>query len=204
MAAAAARYMPLCMFKSIRSCGSRYSSSFQSVYSLNKLYPDSESPQYTEPRQEQPDIPVVNTKAEVRFHMASADWIPEDVKQKLSVQHKNRLNKDGEFIVVSDVSRYQMRNLADCLQKIRAMISDASKRPNAVPKETADFHRMRYSCKSLAMRSSKCISKGNVCGWFLKAACQHDLRKPHCIQPILSLLPATVLGMQKVPFKGLL
>uniref|UniRef100_A0A8C5R7P9 Large ribosomal subunit protein mL62 n=1 Tax=Leptobrachium leishanense TaxID=445787 RepID=A0A8C5R7P9_9ANUR len=168
MAAAAARYMPLCMFKSIRSCGSRYSSSFQSVYSLNKLYPDSESPQYTEPRQEQPDIPVdrliisyskssgpggqnvnkVNTKAEVRFHMASADWIPEDVKQKLSVQHKNRLNKDGEFIVVSDVSRYQMRNLADCLQKIRAMISDASKRPNAVPKETADFHRMRAESRN--------------------------------------------------------
>lgn len=28
---------------------------------------------------------TVNSKAEVRFHLASADWIPEDVRQKMAV-----------------------------------------------------------------------------------------------------------------------
>ncbi|KAF7249005.1 Peptidyl-tRNA hydrolase ICT1, mitochondrial [Varanus komodoensis] len=85
----------------------------------------------------------VNTKAEVRFHLESADWIAEDVRQKMAVMHKNKVSKSGELIITSEVSRYQMRNLADCLQKLRVMIAEATAEPNVPSKETMDMIRKR-------------------------------------------------------------
>uniref|UniRef100_A0A8C0E740 Large ribosomal subunit protein mL62 n=1 Tax=Bubo bubo TaxID=30461 RepID=A0A8C0E740_BUBBB len=78
----------------------------------------------------------VNTKAEVRFHLASADWIPEAVRQKMASMHRNKINRDGELIVNSEESRYQMRNLAICLEKIRTMVTEATETPKVVSKET--------------------------------------------------------------------
>ncbi|XP_043959055.1 peptidyl-tRNA hydrolase ICT1, mitochondrial [Gambusia affinis] len=70
----------------------------------------------------------VSTKAEVRFHVHTADWIPEDVRQKIVEKNKNRINKAGELLVTSEVSRSQQRNLLDCLQKISAIVAEASER----------------------------------------------------------------------------
>ncbi|NXV90914.1 ICT1 hydrolase, partial [Calonectris borealis] len=78
----------------------------------------------------------VNTKAEVRFHLASADWIPADARQKMASMHRNKINRAGELIVNSEESRYQMRNLAICLEKIRTMVTEATEKPKVVSKET--------------------------------------------------------------------
>ncbi|XP_071402152.1 large ribosomal subunit protein mL62 [Centroberyx affinis] len=71
----------------------------------------------------------VSTKAEVRFHVRTADWIPEDVRQKILEKNKNRINKAGELLVTSEQSRSQQRNLADCVHKISAIIAEASEKP---------------------------------------------------------------------------
>uniref|UniRef100_U3IF54 Large ribosomal subunit protein mL62 n=1 Tax=Anas platyrhynchos platyrhynchos TaxID=8840 RepID=U3IF54_ANAPP len=83
------------------------------------------------------NVNKVNTKAEVRFHLASADWIPEAVRQKMASMHKNKINRAGELIVNSEESRYQMRNLAICLEKIRVMVTEATEKPKVMSKETA-------------------------------------------------------------------
>uniref|UniRef100_A0A8C5IN75 Large ribosomal subunit protein mL62 n=1 Tax=Junco hyemalis TaxID=40217 RepID=A0A8C5IN75_JUNHY len=83
------------------------------------------------------NVNKVNSKAEVRFHLASADWIPEAVRQKMALMHRNKINRAGELIVTSEESRYQMRNLAICLEKIRAMVTEAIEKPRVVSKETA-------------------------------------------------------------------
>lgn len=114
---------------------------------------------------------TVNSKAEVRFHLASADWIAEPVRQKIALkvpfcpcrsqgggrlmglcgvphfppwQHKNKINKAGELVLTSEISRYQFRNLAECLQKIRDMIAEASQMPKEPSKEDAQLQRFRY------------------------------------------------------------
>lgn len=153
----------LSVFRALGPLAIRFSSSFQSAYSLDKLYPDSVTRTSEVSGQDVLDIPVdrlsisyskssgpggqnvnkVNTKAEIRFHLSSADWIPEDVRQKISVQHKNRINRNGELIVASQVSRHQMRNLADCLDKIRTMISEASHKPKPVSKEDVKLRLLR-------------------------------------------------------------
>ncbi|XP_035000786.2 peptidyl-tRNA hydrolase ICT1, mitochondrial [Hippoglossus stenolepis] len=72
----------------------------------------------------------VSTKAEVRFHVKTADWIQEDVRQKIFEKNHNRINKAGELLVTSELSRSQHRNLSDCVQKISAIIAEASKKPH--------------------------------------------------------------------------
>uniref|UniRef100_A0A8C8SEN1 Large ribosomal subunit protein mL62 n=1 Tax=Pelusios castaneus TaxID=367368 RepID=A0A8C8SEN1_9SAUR len=148
------------------AAGAAPSSVFRSDYALDKLYPkqggsDAAKTQRDLDRTKEtiPDIPMgclsisycrssgpggqnvnkVNSKAEVRFHLASADWIAEDVRQKIAVMHKNKINKLGELIINSEVSRYQMKNLADCLQKIRDMIKDATQKPKVVSKEDSQL-----------------------------------------------------------------
>ncbi|XP_030317457.1 peptidyl-tRNA hydrolase ICT1, mitochondrial isoform X1 [Calypte anna] len=136
---------------------------YRSAHSLDKLYPprrDGAGGGGTEQEQKPPsalDIPLarltvsysrssgpggqnvnkVNTKAEVRFHLASAEWIPEATRQKMALMHRNKINRAGELIVNSEESRYQMRNLAICLEKIRTMVTEATEKPKVVSKETS-------------------------------------------------------------------
>ncbi|XP_042688741.1 peptidyl-tRNA hydrolase ICT1, mitochondrial [Centrocercus urophasianus] len=133
---------------------------FRSAYSLDKLYPPRDGGTASDPEEARPaalNIPMdrltvsysrssgpggqnvnkVNTKAEVRFHLASADWIPEAVREKMASVHRNKINRAGELIVNSEESRYQMRNLAICLEKIRVMVTEATEKPKVVSKETA-------------------------------------------------------------------
>ncbi|MXQ87050.1 hypothetical protein E5288_WYG007479 [Bos mutus] len=91
---------------------------FRSAYSLDKLYPESRGADTAwrvpgDAKQGNDDIPVdrltisycrssgpggqnvnkVNSKAEVRFHLASADWIAEPVRQKMALtdrKHESR------------------------------------------------------------------------------------------------------------------
>ncbi|XP_053426949.1 peptidyl-tRNA hydrolase ICT1, mitochondrial isoform X1 [Nycticebus coucang] len=141
---------------------------FQSIYSLNKLYPESQGLDTAwrvpdDAKQANSEIPLdrlkisycrssgpggqnvnkVNSKAEVRFHLATADWIAEPVRQRIAILHKNKINRSGELILTSESSRYQFRNLADCLQKIRDMITEASQTPKEPSKENAQLQRIR-------------------------------------------------------------
>ncbi|XP_066056467.1 large ribosomal subunit protein mL62 isoform X1 [Chamaea fasciata] len=138
----------------------RAGTEYRSSHSLDKLYPPRQDGTAARTTQEQQppvlDIPMarltvsysrssgpggqnvnkVNSKAEVRFHLASADWIPEAVRQKMALMHRNKINRAGELIVTSEESRYQMRNLAICLEKIQTMVTEAIEKPKVVSKET--------------------------------------------------------------------
>uniref|UniRef100_A0A3B3RU38 Large ribosomal subunit protein mL62 n=1 Tax=Paramormyrops kingsleyae TaxID=1676925 RepID=A0A3B3RU38_9TELE len=85
----------------------------------------------------------VNTKAEIRFHVQTADWIPDDVRNKIIIQNKNRINKVGELLVTSEASRSQQQNLNDCLQKIQDIIAEASQKPHEPTEEDIAIRRAR-------------------------------------------------------------
>ncbi|XP_066473243.1 large ribosomal subunit protein mL62 [Tiliqua scincoides] len=152
--------------RAVASAGPAPGSEYRSEYSLDRLYPPQQKGSDAAKnwaKEKVSNIPVdrlsisycrssgpggqnvnkVNTKAEVRFHLASADWIAEDVRQNMAVMHKNKISKSGELIVTSEVSRYQMRNLADCLQKIRDMIAEATEKPKIVSREDVQAIRNR-------------------------------------------------------------
>lgn len=70
-------------------------------------------------------IPKVDTKVEIRFHVQSATWISDAVKEKLMKREADRITKDGHLITKSDKTRLRLLNQADCLDRIRTMIFDA-------------------------------------------------------------------------------
>jgi len=71
----------------------------------------------------------VSTRVEVRFVLAEADWIPEVARRRIQARLASQLTRDGELIVTSDRYRQQSRNLADCLNKLSALLDAAAYRP---------------------------------------------------------------------------
>jgi peptidyl-tRNA hydrolase ICT1 len=76
------------------------------------------------------NVNKLNTKVELRFHVESADWLPDWVKQKLAHQEKNRINKQGELVVTSSVYRTQHQNLSDAVRRLQVMVDEAGSMPN--------------------------------------------------------------------------
>ncbi|XP_077407212.1 large ribosomal subunit protein mL62 [Vanacampus margaritifer] len=99
----------------------------------------------------------VNTKTEVRFHVLTADWIPEDVRQKIMQKNKNRINKAGELMVTSELSRNQHRNFSDCIQKISAIIIEASEKPHEATPEDIALRKSRLDKRNMERLRQKKI-----------------------------------------------
>ena len=75
------------------------------------------------------NVNKLNTKAEMRFNVDEADWIPEEVKARLKeIQGKN-INKGGELYVSSQEHRTQKQNKLDCIEKLREMVAFAYLEP---------------------------------------------------------------------------
>ncbi|VDP33541.1 unnamed protein product [Echinostoma caproni] len=67
------------------------------------------------------------SKVEIRFHVPSASWIPDEA---------HRITKDQYFVISSDRTRKQILNQADCMERIRRMVREclnATKKPIVDP-----------------------------------------------------------------------
>nr|CAG4635202.1 EOG090X0JCO [Alona affinis] len=134
--------------------GRAYLSGYKSSLSLDKLYPNSRLDITTIPKPPESSdgkfsgyIPMdkldisysrssgaggqnvnkVETKTEIRFHLATAEWIPEPIRTRFAEQVRNQLTKDGYFVIKSERTRSQHLNLADTLDKLRDMIHSVAK-----------------------------------------------------------------------------
>ncbi|KAL5018081.1 hypothetical protein ScPMuIL_003803 [Solemya velum] len=87
----------------------------------------------------------VNTKVEIRFHIPSADWLPDWIKPRLTELAAGKINKSGYLIVKSDKTRKQILNQADCMEKIRRLVFTASKKPNEPTEEDLQLKAKRIA-----------------------------------------------------------
>jgi len=71
------------------------------------------------------NVNKLNTKAEIRFNIQLADWIPNEVKQRLIQYQSNKINKDGELLITSQEHRTQGKNKDDCISKLQYMLAEA-------------------------------------------------------------------------------
>jgi peptidyl-tRNA hydrolase ICT1 len=81
-------------------------------------------------------IGIVSTKAQVRFRVVDAAWLPDHVKHKLAINERNRINRLGELVLSSDETRSQQRNLDDCIAKLHTMVLEAAHVPKEPDQET--------------------------------------------------------------------
>ncbi|XP_033745305.1 peptidyl-tRNA hydrolase ICT1, mitochondrial-like isoform X2 [Pecten maximus] len=75
------------------------------------------------------NVNKVSTKVNARFHLQSATWIPDWIKEKVQEQQKYHINKEGYLMVSSEKTRKQVLNKADCMDQIRSMIYKGAVKP---------------------------------------------------------------------------
>jgi ribosome-associated protein len=74
------------------------------------------------------NVNKVNSKAVLRWNVAASRALQADRRQRFVDRFAGRLTRDGDLVLTSDRYRDQGRNVADCLEKLRAML-DAVARP---------------------------------------------------------------------------
>ncbi|XP_030380463.1 peptidyl-tRNA hydrolase ICT1, mitochondrial [Scaptodrosophila lebanonensis] len=88
-------------------------------------------------------VNTVNTKVDVRFKLAEAKWIPDKTRAKLLKALQNKITKEGYFCIKSDLTRSQQLNLADALEKLRAIIRAQEVEAASPSEETLEKIRRR-------------------------------------------------------------
>lgn len=97
------------------------------------------------------NVNCVDTKCDVRFHVASADWLSESTRSAILEQYKTRITKDGYFVLKNDRTRYQQVNLADSLETIRNIIRELEKPKKELSAEMLAKIQARYAFQSLTI-----------------------------------------------------
>ncbi len=75
------------------------------------------------------NVNKVNTKATLRWSVAHSPSLPEDVRRRFLARFERRITGEGELVLTSQRFRDQGRNVADCLEKLRAMLAEVAKAP---------------------------------------------------------------------------
>jgi ribosome-associated protein len=77
------------------------------------------------------NVNKVSSKVELRIDLAAIEGLPEDALARLRLAQRNRLDAEGLWIVISDRTRDQLKNLQDAREKTAEAIRAALIRPIA-------------------------------------------------------------------------
>jgi ribosome-associated protein len=95
------------------------------------------------------NVNKVNTKALLRWPVATSPSLPEAVRQRLFVRCRRQITVEGDLLIVSQRFRDAGRNTADCLEKLRQLIIEAATpvRPRRPTRPTRSSVRRRVENK---------------------------------------------------------
>lgn len=97
------------------------------------------------------NVNKVNTKTWLRWKVGESPSISEPVRRRLCVLARNRITAAGELLLSSQRFRDAGQNVADCLEKLRALVAEAASPPKRrrPSKPTAGSVRRRREQKQL-------------------------------------------------------
>lgn len=75
------------------------------------------------------NVNKVNTKAVLRWRPAESVALPPAVRQRLLNSVRHRLTREGDLVITSDRHREQGRNVGECLERLKALVTAATKPP---------------------------------------------------------------------------
>lgn len=75
------------------------------------------------------NVNKVSSKVELRIDLTAIEGLPEDALARLRTAQRNRLDGEGLWMVVSDRTRDQLKNLEDAREKAAAAVRAALIRP---------------------------------------------------------------------------
>ena len=75
------------------------------------------------------NVNKVSSKVELRIDLAAIEGLPEDALIRLRAAQRNRLDAEGLWMVISDRTRDQLKNLEDAREKAAEGVREALLRP---------------------------------------------------------------------------
>ena len=68
------------------------------------------------------NVNKVNSKVELRWNVSRSPTLPDDVRDRLLSRFSRRINHRGELVLTSQRYRDQLKNIDDCLAKLRELV----------------------------------------------------------------------------------
>ncbi|VAX42249.1 Hypothetical protein YaeJ with similarity to translation release factor [hydrothermal vent metagenome] len=101
------------------------------------------------------NVNKVNSKVRLCWSLQESSTLPEDVKARFITKYKRRINSEGQFLLTSQRYRDQPKNIADCLEKLCALIVDVATIPKARKKKRPSFASKQKRLKRKKLHSQK-------------------------------------------------
>ena len=103
------------------------------------------------------NVNKLNTKATLRWAVARSPSLPQDVRARFLRRHARRITASGDLVITSQRFRDRGRNVADCLEKLRAMLAEVAvpKRRRLPTKPTRASVQRRLEGKRRARRNKQ-------------------------------------------------
>jgi ribosome-associated protein len=99
------------------------------------------------------NVNKLNSKATLRWSPTASRHLPDDVRQRFLAKYARRITRGGELVLSSQRYRDPGRNVADCLAKLRAMLSEVS-----VPPKPRKASRRTKASREERLRKKKVLS----------------------------------------------
>ena len=75
------------------------------------------------------NVNKVSTAVQLRFNVANSPALPDGVRHRLLALAANRINSEGELVIVARESRSQLQNREDARAQLVALIRQATVKP---------------------------------------------------------------------------
>jgi ribosome-associated protein len=75
------------------------------------------------------NVNKVATKAVLRWPVAETRALSAAVRDRFLARHRRRITRDGELVLTSQRFRDRGRNVADCLEKLHALLDEVAEPP---------------------------------------------------------------------------
>ncbi|WP_373653733.1 MULTISPECIES: alternative ribosome rescue aminoacyl-tRNA hydrolase ArfB [unclassified Schlesneria] len=95
------------------------------------------------------NVNKVNSKVIMRWSFQCSESLPADVRERFIAAYRSRLTTEGDFILSSERYRDQPKNVADCLEKLHALLASIAiaPKPRRPVKPTKASKRRRVAAK---------------------------------------------------------
>lgn len=101
-----------------------------------------------------------STKAEIRFNVENAQWLPNELKPIFIDLHAKRINAQGSIVVSCQKYRTQPENERSCLHRVQEFVDDASFVHAGLP--TRGDRRQARLQKSKAKNRARALKKSMI------------------------------------------
>lgn len=110
------------------------------------------------------NVNKVSSRVQMRWPVVAAE-LPDEVRARLVAVNRNRITKDGDLLLVSQLYRDQLRNRVECLVRLQELVRAALVAPRArkksKPTRGSKERRLKEKRQGAERRAARRIDHGD-------------------------------------------